>query len=128
MTDSDDEVRIVTEPKRPRTPNSGSKAGKKYLTTQQKQDIVRANDRGVKKSDIAKTFDTSIRTVYSVLDQYRSEGHTSGLYTYTNKFSRVFMRIAFVAWWASHLGIYCTAATTTFTYSCLMNENDYDDN
>ncbi|KAI1733286.1 Paired box domain-containing protein [Ditylenchus destructor] len=74
MTDSDDEVRIVTEPKRPRTPNSGVKAGRKQLTTQQKQDIVRANERGVKKTDIAKIFDTSVDTVSKVLNQYRSEG------------------------------------------------------
>ncbi|KAI1697392.1 homeodomain-like domain-containing protein [Ditylenchus destructor] len=70
--DSDDEIMIVTTPKRPRAQNSGSKVGTKNLTAPQKLAIVRANEQGTKKSDIAKIFDTSINTVYRVLDEYRS--------------------------------------------------------
>ncbi|KAI1697391.1 Paired box domain-containing protein [Ditylenchus destructor] len=75
--DSDDEVRIVIAPpapKRPRAPNAGIKVGTKNLTAPQKLAIVRANEQGRKKSDIAKIFETSITTVNRVLDQYRSEG------------------------------------------------------
>ncbi|KAI1709645.1 homeodomain-like domain-containing protein [Ditylenchus destructor] len=59
-----------------RKPGSG---GKKCLTTQQMQAIVKANEQGTKKSDIAKMFDTSIPTVYRVLDAYRSEEPTASL-------------------------------------------------
>ncbi|KAI1697399.1 hypothetical protein DdX_18526 [Ditylenchus destructor] len=76
-TDSDDEIRIVTEPpapKRPRPPNSGKKVGTKRLTTPQMQAIVRANELGTEKSDIAKIFDTSMWSVNRVLNEYRCQG------------------------------------------------------
>ncbi|KAI1697393.1 hypothetical protein DdX_18520 [Ditylenchus destructor] len=72
--DSDDEIMIVTTPKRPRAQNSGSKVGTKNLTAPQKLAIVRANEQGTKKGDIAKIFDTSINTVYRVLDEYKCQG------------------------------------------------------